>query len=372
MANEFRFNWGRAPQDDPYMQTGDLAAMRSNGMVGYVPNSAFTPSYPDMQGYAPNGMQGYHPNSLDPRNAQPVYAQPVQNVAYGASLQAASEAASKVDEIDALIAKNNAEIDTLRKELQQLKKDSAGYADAMDRKLAMNRAKAGDLANAQTHLGRIETRQLAEETRKNALRLRQMEKMGSNQEYDDLMKLAKKRTDLEAVAKDPGLRSGLEREYNIEVQKYRTKYGHDPDFSAFETGVDLFTDRSGYASASDEALAKDKATLDNFVTANTNQSGVWTGSDEDQQRAIDAAKKQGDASLAKQLSNTWNRTQYAKYQSDMDAAGKKALEGLNRLQTNYAKRDGKFTDKDKRTWTLNNGKWSSPDYKWNGKKNGVK
>lgn len=383
MADNFNFNWSREPRFNPYMEVGDLGTMNRNAMDGYRPISAYTPNIPAEQAAAMNGyvdrtvqMQGYHPNALG--QAVPVAVQPSQNEEYGAALQAASMAAQaqinaqmSLEKIDQQIAANNARIALLKQELSKLGASNA-YADEMDRKLAANRANVGDLANAQTHLGRIEARKLAEEQRKSAERLRAIEKMGKNGEFDDLMKIAKMRTNLEAVAKDPGLRSGLEREYNIAVQQYMNKYGHAPDFSNFENSVNLFYDRSGYTSASDEELRKDKSVLDNFVTNNTDVNGRWIGGDAELKRAIAAAVKQGNAELEKKLKNMWTPEQFNKYLADMNKEGEKALDGLGTLfSRDKAERDGKFTDKANRKWEKKNGKWKSSDYKWNGKRNGV-
>lgn len=383
MADNFNFNWSREPRFNPYMEVGDLGTMNRNAMDGYRPISAYTPNIPAEQAAAMNGyvdrtaqMQGYHPNALG--QAVPVAVQPSQNEEYGAALQAASMAAQaqinaqmSLEKIDQQISANNARIALLKQELSKLGASNA-YADEMDRKLAANRANVGDLANAQTHLGRIEARKLAEEQRKSAERLRAIEKMGKNGEFDDLMKIAKMRTSLEAVAKDPGLRSGLEREYNIAVQQYMNKYGHAPDFSNFENSVNLFYDRSGYTSASDEELSKDKSVLSNFVTNNTDVNGRWKGGDAELKRAIAAAEKQGNAELAKKLKNMWTPEQFNKMLADMNKEGETALDGLGTLfARDKAERDGKFTDKSNRKWEKKNGKWKSTDYKWNGKRNGV-
>lgn len=378
----FDWNWKtRDPRPNPYLQVGDLSTMNANSMAGYTPLIAFTPDYSpatQMAGYNPveynaqRMMQGYHPNAVDPRDPNAV--QYAQNAEYGAALQAASEAAGRrqqIEQIDQQIEANNAQIAQLKQQLAQLTTGSS-FADEFDRRLAQNRAGIGDMANAQMHLGRIETRKQAEATRKNAERLRMLDKLGKNgEEFDALMNLAKMRTNLEAVAKDPGLRSGMEREYNIAVQQYKNKYGHEPDFSNFENSVDLFYDRSGYKGASDEDLAKDSATLTNFITNNVDASGRWTAGNAELKRAITAAEKQGNAKLAKQLRNTWTPEQYRKYKADMDAEGKKVLDDLHERQVETAKRKGKFTDKQNRSWVMKNGKWTSADYKWSGKRNEV-
>lgn len=380
MAGNFNFNWQREPAVNPYMDTGDLATMMSNTMQGYRPNTAFTPNVPaagaaGMAGYSSpaSQMAGYRPNSLDAGHGMPNLAPNLEG--YGQSLQNALDAniaVEQVEEIDRQIEENNAKIASLRQQLVDIKKEMAGRADKFDRALAANRARVGDLANAQTHLGRIETRTINEENRKSNERLRLLDNMSQREspEYDDLMKLAKMRTNLEAVANEPGIRSGYEREYNMMVKQYTDKYGHAPDFSLFEQPVDLFMDRSGYKAPTDEDLSKDKQTLQNFITNNTS-NGVWTAGDDKLKRAIKAAETQGDASLAKQLRNTWTPVQRDKYLSDMDKAGRDAMQGLSSREADTAKIKHKFTDKQGRVWEEKNGKWSSADYKWNGKRNGV-
>lgn len=350
--------------------------VKADGIWGKQSQKAYNMAMQKELGVPADGVWG--PKS------QAAYDAATYNPAYEASLRAYADAKianeqqmyrqkidqrnASIQQIDQQIAANNAQIAQLKQELSQL----TMTADDFDRRLAQNRAGIGDMGNAQIHLGRIETRKQAEANRKNAERLRMMDKLGKNgEEFDSLMNLAKMRTNLEAVAKDPGLRSGMEREYNIAVQQYKNKYGHEPDFSNFENSVDLFYDRSSYKVATDEDLAKDSATLTNFITNNVDTSGRWTAGDAELKRAIVAAEKQGNAKLAKQLRNTWTPEQYRKYTDDMNSAGEAAREGLNEFQYENALDLGKFTDSQKRNWVMKNGKWTSADYKWNGKRNGV-
>ena len=386
----FAWNWNTTPLNlKPYDNRSNAA---SEAMRGYVPNDANIALVGSPQAIAQSDMEGYRPYmanyGTDNVQGAPVqgvggndiggegganrspYANYGQGMAYTERMAAEEQRRNDLASIDQQIAANNARIMQLKQELASLS-NGGKFADDMDRQLAMNRARAGDLANAQTHLGRIESRRTAEENRKSAERLRAIDKMGGTPEFDDLMKLAQMRTSLEAVAKDPGLRSGLEREYNIGVERYKKKYGHEPDFTGFENSVDLFYDRSGYQGASDSDLAKDSATLKNFITSKTDTNGRWTGGDKELSRAIEAAKKQGDATLAKQLSNLWTPAQYAKYTADMDKEGKDALDGLGSFARAKAERDGSFKDNSNRKWEKKNGRWKSVDYKWNGKRNGV-
>jgi hypothetical protein len=361
------------------MQTGELANQMSADMAGYRPNTAFTPAGMPQQASAQMGgffpspsvqMAGYRPNVAS-TNSGGLMAPSLEG--YGASLQQASDNAlnaQRVEEIDAQIAANNAKIAQLRQELANIQKGS-DYADSFDMRLAANRAEVGDLANAQVHLGRIEARKNARDQRENAERLRLLEKVGSTAELDDLLKLAKMRSTLESVADDPNMRDALSREYNIMAEAYRQKYKKEPDFTGFEGKVDVFKDRGGYSDASDKDIGENSKTLDNFVTSKTNTSGRWQGSDEDLKRAIEAARKQGNAKLEKSLKNMWTEPQFRKYLADMNKEGEALLGKLKTLEHDLAVRDGKFTDKDNRTWTMTNGKWKSTDYKWNGKRNGV-
>lgn len=371
------YRWNRGPAIDPYMQTGELANMKASEMQGYRPNSAFAPSVPaaaasQMAGYQnyAQPMANYRPNVAS-TNGGGVIAPSLEG--YGESLQAARDNAARaqmVEDIDAQIAANNAKIAQLRQQIATIQKGSA-YADDFDRAAAANRAKAGDMANAQVHLGRIENRKYARDQRDAAERLRLLEKVGSTAELDDLQKLARMRTSLESVADDPAMREALSREYNIAAKAYQQKYNKEPDFTGFEDLVDVYKERGGYANANDQDLSENKKTLSNFVTTNTNTAGRWKGSDADLKRAIEAARKQGDAALEKQLKNTWTEPQFKKYLADMNKEGETLLGKLKSFEHDLAVREGEFTDKDNRKWTMTNGKWKSSDYKWNGKRNGV-
>lgn len=328
-----------------------------------------TPSVPVPMANA-NTVQG------QPVQPQFVQSQPQQDPVYTPFANANAirpeviDRQNEIADIDRQIDANNAKIAELKQQLSQLK--GTTDLDAFDRAMAANRANIGDFANAQQHLGRIENRRTARLQNENALKLKMADKVGSQQELDDLVNLAKIRTTLEAVSKDSGLRSGYEREYNIRVKQYTDKYGHSPDFSQFEGKVDLFSDRSGQVDASIDAMAQDKDVLNNVIESNTDTSGHWTGSDERLDEAIKAAEKAGDQALAKKLKNTWTVTQFNKMRKDMKAEGKKQYGHLTPSQKVIADKKGSFTDKSGRTWKITNGEWTSVNYKWNGKKNGVK
>lgn len=61
------------------------------------------------------------------------------------------------------IAQNNARIAQLKQRLTELENSTSG--NALDMRLAANRARIGDFGNAQSHLGRIETRNQWEQTK---------------------------------------------------------------------------------------------------------------------------------------------------------------------------------------------------------------
>lgn len=61
------------------------------------------------------------------------------------------------------IAQNNARIAQLKQRLAELENSTSG--NALDMRLAANRARIGDFGNAQSHLGRIETRNQWEQTK---------------------------------------------------------------------------------------------------------------------------------------------------------------------------------------------------------------
>ena len=109
-----------------------LSQEEANGMQGYVPNSAFVPQQPQVQ----------QPMRFDAQ-------------AYGQNASLMAEYRS-----------NEARIAELEAKLSQAQKawaDGAGARnmaamDDLDRKLALSRAKYGDIAGAMSHLGRIDQR----------------------------------------------------------------------------------------------------------------------------------------------------------------------------------------------------------------------
>lgn len=173
----FEFNWRdpNRPNVNYLPADGSLKQMYANEYASYKPLSSMVPDYSPstaMNGYVDRGaqMQGYHPNTLGGPSGGQI--QP-DMTGYGEALQNASDLASNqiaIQEIDQQIAANNAKIAQLEAQLLKAKGNSA-YADDLDRRLAANRVKANDYGNAQTHLGRIESRELARLQREQAERL---------------------------------------------------------------------------------------------------------------------------------------------------------------------------------------------------------
>lgn len=112
-----------------------LSQEAANGMQGYVPNSAFVPQQPQVQ----------QPMRFDAQ----AYGQGLDNASLMAEYRS-NEA--RIAELEAKLA-----------EAQKAWADGAGARnmaamDDLDRKLALSRAKYGDIAGAMGHLGRIDQR----------------------------------------------------------------------------------------------------------------------------------------------------------------------------------------------------------------------
>lgn len=379
MANDFVFRWrqpampqGNRPDLGNVAENYQQAMMDNRPLfMGLAPREAMEGYHPAESVYDAQRMQGYHQNVTSTPDAN-LTAQRMQALSQERIQQEfLAKKEQGIKSIDEAIAANNAKIAELRKQLVAITNGSE-FADDMDRALAANRASAGDMSNAQTHLGRIEARANARRDNENALRIRMMDKMGDKdkEEFNDLLEIAKLRTSLEAVAKDPGLRSGLEREYNMKVSAYSKKYGHEPDLSGYEGKVNLYMDRGGYKDASEEDLAKDASVLGNYISSKKD-GNFWVGTMDELRKAIKSARSQGNEDLAKSLEKIWTKDQYNVYVRDMDKEGADALKDLASLEADAAELKGEFTDKSNRKWTKKNGKWRSADYKWNGKHNGV-
>ena len=113
------FNWRREPSN-PYLPAdGSMAQMAANSMAGYQPLTAMTPHGNGMNGYFSNGVianqsQGFSvPNQQHGGMGQP------ELDGYGASLQAASDAAAQAQAREQQIADIESQIATLEKRIAE-------------------------------------------------------------------------------------------------------------------------------------------------------------------------------------------------------------------------------------------------------------
>lgn len=127
-----------------------LSQEAANSMAGYVPNG---------------GMSGYHPNA--PYQAQ----QPgMNNTPQNFEAQAQGAMMSQFDALRSELASNTARIAELRQQAAQIEgqiKGAGTERDALDMKLAANRAAIGDIGSAISHQNMIATR--AQQARANEL-----------------------------------------------------------------------------------------------------------------------------------------------------------------------------------------------------------
>lgn len=127
-----------------------LSQEAANSMAGYVPNG---------------GMSGYHPNA--PYQAQ----QPgMNNTPQNFEAQAQGAMMSQFDALRSELASNTARIAELRQQAAQIEgqiKGAGTERDALDMKLAANRASIGDIGSAISHQNMISTR--AQQARANEL-----------------------------------------------------------------------------------------------------------------------------------------------------------------------------------------------------------
>lgn len=127
-----------------------LSQEAANSMAGYVPNG---------------GMSGYRPNA--PYQAQ----QPgMNNTPQNFEAQAQGATMSQFDALRSELASNTARIAELRQQAAQIEgqiKGAGTERDALDMKLAANRASIGDIGSALSHQNAITTR--AQQERANDL-----------------------------------------------------------------------------------------------------------------------------------------------------------------------------------------------------------
>ena len=284
----FVFNWKQQPmyyaQNEDAGRVGDpqavWSAQNSQNMAGYRPASAgIAPNAPSMQhgGYAPQSYEGY-----------------------GDTLQTASNTArdQMIADIDAQIVANNAKIAELKSQLGKAMMSNP-YADDLDRQLAANRVKANDYANAQTHLGRIESRLLAARQQEAMQRLQDQKNQSSDVYYNDLLDLARAKADAAALKDDPNLSAEAAAIYNIKLEQFRKKHG-EPDFARY-AGKATPENNSDYVSGESLGTAKE---FSNFVENRTGKykgKDVWKGTEEERKKAAQAARNQYNEAEAKRI-----------------------------------------------------------------------
>ena len=266
----FEFNWRdpNRPSVNYLPANGSLKQMYSNEYASYKPLSSMVPDYSPstaMNGYVDRGaqMQGYHPNTLGGPSGGQI---PPDMTGYGEALQNASDLASRqiatqtaLAEIDQQIADNNAKIAQLEAQLLKAKGNSA-YADDLDRRLAANRVKANDYANAQTHLGRIESRELARLQREQAEKLADKNKATASE---------KSKAELRGQIED----------LDMAIPYYDNKQSKDAAIAKRNRLVDQYNREYSaslphYGESSENALTPDE--WEQFKIANTDKNGNWT------------------------------------------------------------------------------------------------
>ena len=135
------FNWSREPSN-PYLPAdGSIAQMAANSMAGYQPLTAMTPHGNGMNGYfsndaVANQSQGFSvPNQQHGGMGQP------ELDGYGASLQAASDAAAQAQAREQQIADIESQIATLEKRIAENTAKLQNFAGNADQIAALEARK---------------------------------------------------------------------------------------------------------------------------------------------------------------------------------------------------------------------------------------
>lgn len=135
------FNWRREPSN-PYLPAdGSIAQMAANSMAGYQPLTAMTPHGNGMNGYfsndaVANQSQGFSvPNQQHGGMGQP------ELDGYGASLQAASDAAAQAQAREQQIADIESQIATLEKRIAENTAKLQNFAGNADQIAALEARK---------------------------------------------------------------------------------------------------------------------------------------------------------------------------------------------------------------------------------------
>jgi hypothetical protein len=113
------FNWRREPSN-PYLPAdGSMAQMAANSMAGYQPLTAMTPHGNGMNGYFSNDAIANHSQGFSVPNQQHGGMGQPELDGYGASLQAASDAAVQAQAREQQIADKESQIATLEKRIAE-------------------------------------------------------------------------------------------------------------------------------------------------------------------------------------------------------------------------------------------------------------
>ena len=259
----FEFNWRNANQrqplyteqrvdygaQPPYVQTAPTTVpvgYRPDPMAGYRPNDAMT----EQRGLVSDSMLNKWNEPYKPSDA---YSPDILD-SYDANIRQTALA-----EIDQQIAANNAKIAQFEAQLLKAKGNSV-YADDLDRRLAANRVKANDYANAQTHLGRIESRELARLQREQAEKLADKNKATASE---------KAKAELRGQIED----------LDMAIPYYDNKQSKDAAIAKRNRLVDQYNREysaslSHYGESSENALTPDE--WEQFKISNTDKNGNWT------------------------------------------------------------------------------------------------
>lgn len=311
----FEFNWRNANQrqplyteqrvdygaQPPYVQTAPTTVpvgYRPDLMAGYRPNDAMTAQ----RGLVSDSMLNKWNEPYKPSDA---YSPDILD-SYDANIRQ-----TELAEIDQQIAANNAKIAQLEAQLLKAKGNSA-YADDLDRRLAANRVKANDYANAQTHLGRIESRELARLQREQAEKLADKNKATASE---------KAKAELRGQIED----------LDVAIPYYDNKASKDAAIAKRNRLVDQFNREYGaslphYGESVENALTPDE--WEQFKIANTDKNGNWTSDAARKLYSTRTTLSAAEAQKAKEGANTKTDAEIEQERKELRAKLQKAVDGI--------------------------------------------
>lgn len=320
----FEFNWRNANQrqplyteqrvdygaQPPYVQTAPTTVpvgYRPDPMAGYRPNDAMTAQ----RGLVSDSMLNKWNEPYKPSDA---YSPDILD-SYDANIRQTALA-----EIDQQIAANNAKIAQLEAQLLKAKGNSA-YADDLDRRLAANRVKANDYANAQTHLGRIESRELARLQREQAEKLADKNKATASE---------KAKADLRGQIED----------LDVAIPYYDNKASKDAAIAKRNRLVDQYNREYGaslphYGESGTKAFTPDE--WEQFKIKFTDNNGNWTSESARELYSTRQTLSAAEAQKAKDGANTKTTDEKKAAWDKVEKDYKTAVDG----HSNPAKYNGK-------------------------------